>query len=220
MHDKLPIYCETALNALGSFPFEPVNAATSFFPVLMGVLALYYLRRNRTGGAAAYSLAVLTILTGLGSVAWHAMRTELTLLIDALPGVAYFVVVTVVWLYHIGARYYAVLFVMGFVALMLLVSPADREAQRGIIIGVLGLVAAAMVVATWYRKRPAFKFAFLMVGSAAAAATFRMLDLHSCDMIAVGTHFFWHILLGVAAYAGVRMVVMFKEPETADVRTA
>ena len=47
-----------------------------------------------------------------------------------------------------------------------------------------------------------------MMGCAIVAASLRTLDLSVCEAIPVGTHFFWHIFLGMAAYAGVRMMVL------------
>ena len=44
----------------------------------------------------------------------------------------------------------------------------------------------------------AFVWAAAMVGSAIIAVTMRTLDLNTCDVIPVGTHFFWHIFLGVS----------------------
>jgi hypothetical protein len=69
MQRTTPIYCETSLNMLGSFPAEPINTYTSLAPVLFGALALMYLVRQRESSRVAYILAILAILTGLGSVA-------------------------------------------------------------------------------------------------------------------------------------------------------
>ena len=76
MRRNLPVYCETSLNPLGSFPLEPINTYTSVTPVLLGALALIYLIRRRESSRVAYTLAILTILTGLGSMAWHTFRTD------------------------------------------------------------------------------------------------------------------------------------------------
>jgi len=81
------------------------------------------------------------------------------------------------------------------------------QQYRLVIIGVLAAVAIALVVATRLRQREAFGWALGMVGSAIVAVSLRTLDLNVCDVIPVGTHFFWHIFLGFAAYAGVRLIV-------------
>ena len=210
MHGTLPVYCETSLNTLGSFPAEPVNALTSFAPVIFGAFALLFLIRRGDDGRVAYVLAALTILTGLGSVAWHASRTELALLLDALPGVIYFAMILFFWFYYLGRWYFGLILLAGFVGLMVLLPSGSRHDNQIIVVAVLAAIAAGLLVATWFRKRPAFKFALPMVAFAVIALALRTLDLSVCTTIPVGTHFFWHIFLGAAAYAGVRMVVLLR----------
>jgi len=80
----------------------------------------------------------------------------------------------------------------------------------------LAVIALALVVATRFRQREAFGWALGMVGSAIVAVSLRTLDLNVCDVMPVGTHFFWHIFLGFAAYAGVRLIVRLQsEPDAA-----
>ena len=104
MNGTLPVYCETWLYPPGAFPAAPINAATSFVPIVLGALALLFLLRRTDQGYVAYGLAVLLVLTGLGSVAWHSLRTELTLTVDALAGVVYFVGLLFFWIYYLGGR--------------------------------------------------------------------------------------------------------------------
>lgn len=210
MHETLPFYCETMLNSLGTFPAEPVNTITSFVPVVFGVLALLYVVRQKRENRVAFALAVLTILTGIGSIAWHASRTEITLILDALPGLIYFAVVLFFWAYYLGGRYLGLALVAGFVALMVLMPPMARSENQLIMVAVLAIAAGGLLFATWSKRRGAFPFATMMVGCAVVALTLRTLDLSTCNAIPVGTHFFWHIFLGIAAYAGVRMMSSLK----------
>lgn len=206
----MPVYCETSLNALGGFPAEPINTVTSLVPVVLGVFALVYLVRRRQHSYVAYALASLTILTGLGSIAWHALRTELTLLFDALPGVLYFAVIVFFWFYFLGARYLGLVVMAAFVALVVFLRPMAREEFFVIVVSVLAVIAAGLLVATRIRRRQAFGFAALTVGAAVVALALRTLDLKVCSTIPFGTHFLWHIFLGTAAYAGVRMIVLLR----------
>ena len=211
MARKSPLYCETSLNPLGSFPFEPLNTYTSIAPVLFGALALIYLLRKRESSRVAYGLAILTILTGLGSIAWHSLRTDLTLLLDALPGVIYVLTITFFWFYYLGARYWGLVVLAVFIAASILL-PSEWSFVKPLI-GVLVLVAIASgrVSVTWYRRRPAIKFALPMIAAGIIAVSLRSLDLRICDTIPFGTHFFWHIFLGLAAYAGIRMIVLLRQ---------
>ena len=215
----MPIYCETALNTLGSFPAEPVNALSSFAPVIFGVLALIFLIRNQHTSKIAYTLAVLTVLTGLGSVAWHALRTPLTLFLDWLPGAIYLLIIVFFWAYHAGGRYLGLFLLIALSGLVFLVPfPIIREYRLFIITGMM-VIAAGLLVGTWIRKRRAFSSAAWMMGAAAIAVSLRTIDLSVCDTIPIGTHFFWHIFLGLAAYAGVRMMVLLKaDGPTAGIR--
>ncbi len=219
MHDVLPTYCETALNTLGTFPAEPVNAITSFVPAILGVLALHYLIRHRHTDTLAYTLAILTILTGLGSVAWHAYRTQFTLVIDAVPGLIYFLLLAFAWAYYVGNRYVAIGLAALLAGMILFTPPVARQENLILFIAVIVALAAALVIATWFRRPEAFKFGLLAVGSGILAGTLRTLDLSVCDTIPVGIHFFWHIFLGIAAYAGVRLVLILRAKKQAT-RTA
>ena len=214
----MPVYCETWLYPPGAFPGEPINAATSFAPVVLGILALLFLLRRTDQGYVAYGLAILLVLTGLGSVAWHSLRTDLTLTLDALPGVVYFAALLFFWVYYLGGRYFGVIPIALIVAIMVFLRPGSQDEARIVVISVVVALAAGLLTATWLRRRHAFKFALAMVISALVAATLRTLDLSVCDTIPFGTHFFWHIFLATAAYFGVRMMVVLRNgaPETAE----
>lgn len=203
----MPYYCETALNAIGSFPAEPVNSLTSLVPAVIGALALWQLWREGWGGRIALLLAGLTLLTGLGSTAWHALRTPLALTLDTAPGVLYFLVVVLAWPAMLGSRKLSAIVPAGLVAVAVLMPRDDRLLFIAAIVLALLATAVLLLVLTWQRCRPAFPPALAMVGAAAMALGFRSLDLQACDTIPIGTHFLWHIFLGLAAYAGIRMAV-------------
>lgn len=215
MHDVLPIYCETALNPTGAFPAEPVNALTSFFPFITGLLAMWYLWRTGNRSWVPWTLAILTALTGLGSVAWHAHRTPFTLFIDAFPGVIYFCLLVAVWMIHISNRWIALGAGVALAAFIFLVPLSVKQQYMIPMIVFFGLLALSFLFLTWQRQRSALVYALPMVGCGLAAAVLRTLDLHVCDVIPVGTHFFWHLFLGTAAYLGVRMMVVMEANKAA-----
>lgn len=207
MHDVLPLYCETPANPALVFPDELVNALTSFFPFVTGLFAMWYLWRTGNRHWLPWALAILTSLTGLGSVAWHAHRTPFTLLIDALPGVIYFCILVAVWMIHISNRWIALAAGVALAAFIFLVPLSVKQQYQMVMIGFFGVLAVSFLFLTWQRQRAAFRWALPMVGCGLAAAAFRTLDLHVCEVMPVGTHFFWHLFLGTAAYLGVRMIV-------------
>ncbi len=179
--------------------------------MLLGILALVYIVRGRHHDSVAYVLAVLTVLTGLGSIAWHSMRTELTLVSDWLPGVLYFVIVAYFWAAYVGGRYVGILLLAALSALAFLVPFHVIRDYRVAIFATLVLIAVALTVATWLKRRDAFRWTAIMIAAAIVALTFRTLDLAVCETVPIGTHFLWHIFLGFAAYCGVRMMVLLRE---------
>ena len=212
----MPVYCETWLYPPGAFPAETINTATSFMPVILGVLALLFLIRRSDTGRIAYALAVLLIFTGMGSVAWHALRTDVTLLVDALPGVTYFAVLIFFWVHYLGGRYFGVIPLAAIVLPMVFFRPAAPQTFWVVLLVVVAACAAGLLAATGFRRRHAFKVALAMVGFAAVAAALRSIDLSVCTTIPFGTHFFWHIFLATAAYAGVRMMMVLRNGTVAN----
>ncbi len=211
----MPVYCETWLYGYGTFPAEPLNAATSLVPVAFGILAIILLIRTREGAWTAYLLAVLLIATGLGSTAWHATREQVALTADTMPGLAYFAALLLFWVYYLGGRWFGVLPLAAIAALIYFLWPVSRETLFVTLGAFVVALAATLITFTWMRRRPAFKLALACVGFAALALALRSIDKSVCDTIPFGTHFFWHIFLAVAAYSGVRMMVRLREAKVA-----
>lgn len=200
----MPVYCETALYGAGAFPAEPVNSVTSLVPVIAGLLALLWLWRRRERAGVPWLLAVLALWTGLGSIAWHALRTELALILDTAPGLLYFVIVVLAWPHLLGARFFGPALIALVVALAVLV-PGSLVLRLALAIALLVLAASWLLWLTWRRRPAAFAAAAAMVAGGAAALVFRSADASLCQTVPFGSHFLWHVFLGLAAYAGVRM---------------
>lgn len=205
-----PLYCETLIDAANRlFPIEPLNTLTSIIPVGAGLLALWWLWRNRYQHVIPYALALLALLTGIGSVLWHGTRTSLALSFDVVPGLLYFLLILVAWPSLLANRFwgYAALTVTigGTWGLTYSFPPLPVAGPPLWLFGVSTAVAVFLLSVTYVRARWAFTNSCLMVVAALAAALFRTIDLLVCDVLPFGTHFLWHIFLGVAAYAGVRL---------------
>jgi len=203
----MPLYCETSLYGHDHFPIEPLNAITSLFPVIVGAISLYFLLRRKEGGWKALLLAFLLIFTGLGSTAWHATREEIALIIDTVPGLAYFAAFILFWVYHLGGRWLGV-FPLGIIACLIYflwpISPELLFIGLGIFVV---LLAGTLILITWRSRRSSFIFCCITVGLASLALVLRSIDLSLCEFIPFGTHFFWHIFLAMAAYYGIRLIV-------------
>ena len=212
----MPTYCETWLYGYGSFLAEPLNAGTSLVPVILGAIALYFLIRRGEGGWTAPLLAVLLIFTGMGSTAWHATREQVALTADTMPGLAYFAVLTLFWVYYLGGRWFGGAVPLGAIALLIhFLWPVSREALFiGLVVFVVAL-AATLIYFTWLSRRAAFKLALATFGFAALALALRSIDKSVCDTIPFGTHFLWHIFLACAAYCGIRMMIKLRDAKAA-----
>lgn len=211
MHSIGPLYCETPLveGAL-YFPIELINTWTSAVPLLLGLVALWWLYSKKQSSYVAYALAMLTALTGLGSILWHGLRTPLMLSFDVIPGLLYFVTMLYFWPYFLRGRWAGYVFVVmlfGSIYAATIVLPQLQTNGPPPTLFVTTILFS-LVLLYWTRARslPAFYWGSIMITCAALAAIFRTIDLSLCDYIPFGTHFLWHILLGLAAYCGVRMV--------------
>lgn len=216
MHSVGPIYCETPLTDVAAqFPIELINTATSFVPLALGLAALWWLFSTRQSSYVAYALAVLTALTGLGSVLWHGLRTPLMLSFDVLPGLLYFVTMLYFWPYFLRGRWVGYVFVVmlfgAMYAATLLIPRLETNGPPPTLFAVTILFSLLLLYWTKAKSLPAFYWGLVMILCAASAAFFRTIDLAMCESLPYGTHFMWHILLGVAAYCGVRMIAALSD---------
>lgn len=208
-HASFPVYCETFLNTAGSLPYEPINTLTSLVPFVFGLLALWFLYSRSVRNPFAYTLAFLATATGLGSTAWHGLRTELTLTLDWVPGVFYFLLMIYAWPAALKMRWLGLVTIFGLFGGIAFLPRV--EASFFGLLGALFLVSCFLFYKTHHVSKRALWFAVAMVGCGLVAITLRMLDLSVCQYIPFGTHFFWHIFLGTASYLGVRLVVALQQ---------
>lgn len=208
--ERGPLYCETFLNTTNIFPIEPINVLTSLVPVVAGLLAFWWLRRQGSTDKVAYTLAVLAALTGLGSVLWHGLRTNLALTLDVLPGLLYFLTLLFFWPCRLKNRWWSYGVIMGLFtsvfALAYILPDASRNGPPLSLFVSVAIFASGLLYLTYHKNRQAFLWGAVMIVAALIAATSRTVDLSTCEIVPVGTHFLWHIFLGIAAYCGVRLL--------------
>jgi len=198
-----PQYCETPGLADG-FPVEPWNAISSGVIVLWGLAALVLVARRRPNDLWLYALCALLIVNGVGSILWHGLREQWTLPLDALPAVVFVIGVAFLWARKVAPLWQAAVLGIVLVALPVVLFRFDivppglsRMLTSAIVItiGAVWLIARTMFVSpsAWYVGSYA-------LASAVAALTFRTVDPLTCDKLAFGTHFLWHIFLSTAAF--------------------
>ena len=216
-----PLYCETG-HALW-FMAEPVNTVTNVFIIVAGIYAWRAVNRARIG--MPLDLAVLLVLlfaTGFGSFAWHAFRTRIALAFDALPGLLFLFVFAGLWFRVLYGNIGGILGALALIALSALVPywwwhgvqdvpRAWMFAPAFAVVAAIGLFLAAMT-ARRFGNRPARLGAFAILGGVTAALC-RSIDLLTCGVLPMGTHFLWHMLLSLAAYLGIVMLTELKPAE-------
>jgi hypothetical protein len=222
----VPVYCETG------HPFwfmaEPVNTISNLVIVLAGLMAWRHVRRA-TGRQPPdlMILVFLLIATGLGSFAWHALRTRTALTLDWLPGVIFLLTYVFLWLRALFGPWAGALASLAVPAsgagTMALIRPLLGEGLRRAnpllflpFFGSLATLGLAFVWLTLRKRGPhAAQSALLAIGLGLTAAFFRTIDLQTCQVLPFGTHFLWHCFLSAAAYRCVVLITQLKHPDVA-----
>jgi len=219
-----PIYCDTAHMWLGMH--EPVNTISNAAILIAAYFAYRYVKKSRVGFSGDLIL-LLFLLTwvGIGSALWHGLRTAWALPFDAIPGVLYLLVLTVVWIRQAFSRAW-IGWIAGVAGMVLMIAvsfwgvatfgnalgqitPNLRFAPMFATVTVFGI---GMVAATGvkYGSRAATQGVLILV-CGIVAATARSIDLMVCQIIPFGTHFLWHIGLSTAACLGILLIVRIKK---------
>ncbi|GAA0532160.1 hypothetical protein FHS83_002764 [Rhizomicrobium palustre] len=214
-----PIYCDTAHMWLGMH--EPVNTITNAAILIAAYIGFRHVRRSGMKFSAdLVLLLVLLVGVGVGSALWHGLRTFWALQLDWIPGVLYFLLVTLLWirqLYGWSAGVFALMIMLAMSVLGIIkfgdslatITPNLRFAPFYFTVTILG---ALMVAGAWKkfgRDTAMLGAAALAFGIGAAAA--RSIDLLMCSVVPFGTHFLWHLGLSTAACLGLMLVVKMKK---------
>ena len=213
-----PIYCETGHPWL--FMAEPVNTITNGFIILAAILAFLHVRRARIGSPPGISaLVVLLFVTGVGSTLWHGLRSHWALQLDWMPGVAFLLVFSGLWMGRLFGRIAGVLGPLAMLAAVVAsvvlswryfgAAPSALRFTPGF--ATITAIGVLLVYATnrKYGAAEARLGAVILV-CAVIAAVFRSIDLLVCPVIPFGTHFLWHIFLSTASFLGIVLLVRMK----------
>ncbi|MBU6299190.1 MAG: ceramidase domain-containing protein [Alphaproteobacteria bacterium] len=216
-----PIYCETGHPWL--FMAEPVNTITNGFIILAAFLAFIHVRRARIGFPPAISvLLFLLFATGIGSTLWHGLRTSWALQLDWMPGVAFLIVFTGLWMGQLFGRIAGVLGPLAMLAAVVVSvallwhtlgaaqpTPSALRFAPGFV--TIALVGLLLVYATNHKYGAAeARLGAIILLCGVTAAVFRSVDLLVCPIIPFGTHFLWHIFLSTASFLGIVLMVRMK----------
>ena len=209
-------YCERV--GMGVFA-EPLNAVSNVSFLLAALAAWVLATRTGALSAGVRVLIALGASVGIGSILWHTYPTMLTLILDSVPILIF--IMWYIWLYArnvIGMRpLFAVASAAAFLLATFLALPF-AGVLHGAFVYTPGLIVTLVLGVLHARdRRRAARFTLLAAaGVYLAALFFRTIDNEVCPVLPIGTHFLWHLLIGLVTYLAMRPLIL---STTAAVRT-
>lgn len=199
-------YCERV--GMGLFA-EPLNAVSNVSFLLAAWAAWVLARRTGALSAGVRALIAIAASVGIGSILWHTYPTMLTLILDIVPILVF--IVWFIWLYTrnvIRMRpQFAVASAAAFLVATFLVIPLSGV-LHGALVYMPGLVVTLVLGVLHARERRVERYTLLAAaGVYFAALFFRTIDNEVCPVLPIGTHFLWHILIGLVTYLAMRPLI-------------
>jgi hypothetical protein len=189
---------------------EPLNAVSNISFLLAAWAAWVLASRTGTLSAGVRVLIALAASVGIGSILWHTYPTSLTLILDIVPILIF--IIWFIWLYTrnvIGMRsLFALACAAAFVLATFLVIPYSGV-LHGALVYTPGLIITLVLGVFQARERTVARFTLLAAtGVYLAALFFRTIDNEVCPVLPIGTHFLWHLLIGLVTYLAMRSVIL------------
>ena len=200
-------YCERVGMGLLA---EPLNAVSNVSFLLAAWAAWVVAKRTGALSAGVRALIAIGASVGIGSILWHTYPTMLTLILDSVPILIF--IMWYIWLYVrnvVGVRPpFAVASAAAFLLATLLAFPF-AGVLHGAFVYTPGLVVTLVLGLFHARERRAARFTLLAAaGVYLAALFFRTIDNEVCPVLPIGTHFLWHILIGLVTYQAMRTLIL------------
>ncbi len=201
-------YCERVGMGLLA---EPLNAVSNVSFLLAALAAWVLAQRTGTLSAGVRVLIAIGASVGIGSILWHTYPTMLTLILDSVPILIF--IMWYIWLYArnvIGMRpLFAVASAAAFLLATFLALPF-AGVLHGAFVYTPGLIVTLVLGVLHARdRRRAARFTLLAgAGVYLAALFFRTIDNEVCPVLPIGTHFLWHLLIGLVTYLAMRPLIL------------
>ena len=201
-------YCERV--GMGVFA-EPLNAVSNVSFLLAALAAWVLATRTGALSAGVRVLIALGASVGIGSILWHTYPNMLTLILDSVPILIF--IMWYIWLYArnvIGMRpLFAVASAAAFLLATFLALPF-AGVLHGAFVYTPGLIVTLVLGVLHARdRRRAARFTLLAAaGVYLVALFFRTIDNEVCPVLPIGTHFLWHLLIGLVTYLAMRPLIL------------
>ena len=200
-------YCERVGYSLFA---EPLNAISNLSFIFAAGAAWMLAKRTGTLSTGVKLLIALAGSVGIGSMLWHTLANTWTLYLDVVPIVIF--IIGFIWLYTRnvmgkGAGF-AALSIGAFILSAFLVRPIG-DALHGAPSYVPGLLVV-LVIGLYHavQQKPSRFTLLIAAGVYFTALFFRTIDLELCHFMTIGTHFIWHILIGLVTYLAMRSLIL------------
>ena len=208
-------YCERV--GAGSLA-EPLNAVSNISFLLAAWAAWVLAKRTGTLSAGVRVLIAIAASVGIGSILWHTYPVSLTLILDIVPILVF--ISWYIWLYTrnvVGMRsLFAVASVAAFLLGTFLAIPYSHV-LHGAPVYAPGLMVALVLGVFHATERRVARFTLLAAaGVYLAALFFRTIDNEVCPVLPIGTHFLWHILIGLVTYLAMRSLMLSTTTEVGE----
>jgi hypothetical protein len=199
-------YCERVGPGLLA---EPLNAVSNISFLLAALAAWVLATRSGALSAGVRVLIALAASVGIGSILWHTYPTMLTLILDSVPILIF--IIWFIWLYTrnvMGMRsLYAAACAAAFVLGTFLALPFS-DVLHGALVYTPGLIVTLALGVFQARERRVARFTLLAAaGVYLVALFFRTIDNEVCPVFPIGTHFLWHLLIGLVTYLAMRTLI-------------
>ena len=193
---------------------EPINAISNLSFLVAAWAAWNLAKRTNTHPTGVKILITLAGSTAIGSMLWHTLANTWSLYLDVVP-IALFMV-GFLWLYvrnvmGKGAGF-TVACVGAFFLSAILVQPIGSAIHGApsylpglLLILVLGLYHAM-------KNRPERFTLLAAAGTYFTALFFRTIDNELCHYMTIGTHWIWHLLIGLVTYLVMRGLILSLAP--------
>lgn len=204
----LPILCERGSSM--DFFAEPLNAISNIAFILAGFGIYNLLRKNRIQRVEYKAVLVLILLVGSGSFLWHATGNSYALVLNMIPAVLSFVLITYIFLSKlIGSKLLALLLALLLFPIRFFISSfAPTDIISSLIRNLINATVFLVMIVWAFKKYGRVAFEGLSVLTVyLLAITMRIIDLQVCPTFYVGTHFLWHIFNALAVYLAVRFLI-------------
>jgi hypothetical protein len=203
----MDVYCERV--GLGLLA-EPLNATSNASFLLAAWAAWILAQRTGTLSKGIKGQIALGASVGIGSILWHTVPNSWTFIVDVVPILIF--IVSYVWLYTRAVMGRGAGLAALSIAAFLLgtyVAVSYAHVLHGALVYTPGLVVVLVLGFFHAGERAVARFTLLVAaGVYVGALFFRTIDNEVCGALPIGTHFLWHLLIGLVTYLAMRALIL------------